>query len=140
MHGIPKESPIQKGNANLASSSPPGQVQAPPTPAPAQPSLAHSQDVHDDTQGPHVTGLVILLWAQHFWSCKPKINQYEWAWPSEHCDLPQFLCECSHPNPWNHHDGTVVGGGRGVAVTQPQGWMEGDHPPRGTLGLNLKVK
>lgn len=45
-----------------------------PWPPPSRPTPAHSQDVHDDTQGPHVTGLVILLWAQHFWSCKPKVN------------------------------------------------------------------
>lgn len=51
-----------------------------PPPSPSGPlppwsyPSTHSQDVHDDAQGPHVTGLVILLWAQHFWSCKPKVN------------------------------------------------------------------
>lgn len=28
----------------------------------------YSQNVHDDTQGPHVTWLVIFLWAQNLWS------------------------------------------------------------------------
>ena len=34
------------------------------------PNLSYLQDVHDDPQGPHITGLVILLRAKHFRRCE----------------------------------------------------------------------